>query len=156
MRLRRSTPGLRLVAGAVAFSGIGLFALAASARGSVELPWPLPQVYGTALRFVRVDRGCKITDKDPDAAFVMFECPNDDPHDKDRPAHHGALELVPVRVQGRDGVRAQVTLSDDPHYMEGRFLELFERKVKDERGPVPPPVKEEKPAPPPATDGGAS
>jgi hypothetical protein len=52
-------------------------------------------------------------------------------------------------------VRTQVTLADDPHYDELRFLELYERKLRAERGipaPLPPP-------PPPAkhpADGGTS
>jgi hypothetical protein len=51
-------------------------------------------------------------------------------------------------VQGRSGVRAQVTLADDPRYVELRFLELLERKLRDERGPAPPPIRTPAPAPP--------
>ena len=110
----------------------------AHARAQSDLPYALGEAFSTALRFVRVDRGCKIVDKDADAAFVSFECPGDDGKVK-----RGSLELIKVAT----GVRTQVTLGDDTHGMELRWLELFERKLRDERGtPTPPPP----PAAPPA------
>lgn len=118
----------------------------AAARAQVDLPWPLKDVFHVAVRFVRVDRNCRVTDKDAEAAFVMFECDGDG-----KAVKRGALELIAMDVQGRSGVRAQVTLADEPHYVEVRFLELLERKLKDERGPVLPPPRAP-PAPPP--DGG--
>ena len=107
------------------------------ARAETELPYSLAESFSTALRFVRVDRGCKIVDKDADAAFVSFEC------NEDGKVKRGSLELIKVAT----GVRTQVTLGDDTHGMELRWLELFERKLRDERGtPTPPPP----PAAPPA------
>ena len=95
------------------------------------------EAFSTALRFVRVDRGCKVVDKDADAAFVAFEC-NDDGKVK-----RGSLELFKVG----SGVRTQVTLGDDTHGMEIRWLELFERKLREERG-TPPPTPPAAAAPP--------
>ena len=124
---------------------------AALARAGGDLPYPLAQAYSTAVRFVRVNRGCKIVDQDPRAAYINFECAGDD-----STTHHGSLELYGKKVDGHDGVRTQVTLGDDPHYDELRFLELYERKLRDERG-VPAPLP---PAPPPPpkhpADGGTS
>ena len=115
----------------------------AYARAQADLPYGVPEAFSTAMRFVRIDRGCKVVDKDADAAFVAFEC-NDDGKVK-----RGSLELFKVA----DGVRMQVTLGDDTHGMELRWLELFERKLRDERGtPPPPPVAA--PAPRPVKDGG--
>jgi hypothetical protein len=120
----------------------------ASARAQTDLPYALGEAFSTALRFVRVDRGCKVIDKDADAAFVAFEC------DDDGKVKRGSLELFKVPA----GVRTQVTLGDDTHGMELRWLELFERKLRDERGtPTPPPVPQP-PTPPAARspkDGGA-
>ena len=112
------------------------------ARAETELPYSLAESFSTALRFVRVDRGCKVVDKDADAAFVAFECTDDGR------VKRGALEIFKVG----SGVRAQVTLGDDTHGMELRWLELYERELHEERGtPIPPPP----PAPPPAKkDGG--
>jgi hypothetical protein len=110
----------------------------AHARAQSDLPYGVAEAFSTALRFVRVDRGCKVTDKDGDAAFVSFECDGDDGKVK-----RGSLELFKVPI----GVRMQVTLGDETHGMELRWLELFERKLREERGtPTPPPP----PAPPAA------
>jgi hypothetical protein len=110
----------------------------AHARAASELPYSVADAFSTAVRFVRVDRGCKLVDKDADAAFVTFECKDEDK------TKRGSLELW--RSSG--GVRVQVTLGDDPHYVELRWLELFERKLKDERGTPPPVARKPPPSPP--------
>ncbi len=117
-------------------------AVPAFGKSHVEVPYSIKEVFSAASRFVRVDRGCQITDRDPDAAFLTFECKDDER------VKRGALELIVVQVQGHPGrsVRVQLTLGDDPHYMEGRFLELLERKLRQELGN--PPAVEPKPQPP--------
>jgi hypothetical protein len=72
-----------------------------------------------------------VTDKDAEAAFVSFEC------DDDGKVKRGSLELFKVA----SGVRMQVTLGDDTHGMELRWLELLERKLREERGTPPPPAQ---------------
>jgi hypothetical protein len=112
----------------------------AHARAQSDLPYGVGEAFSTALRFVRVDRGCKVTDKDADAAFVAFEC------DDDGKVKRGSLELFKVPI----GVRMQVTLGDDTHGTELRWLELFERKLREERGTptvLPPPSPPAAPAP---------
>jgi hypothetical protein len=109
---------------------------AAQARAQSDLPYAVGEAFSTAVRFVRVDRGCKVIDKDADAAFVAFECSDEGK------VRRGSLELFKIATQGpqREMVRAQVTLGDDTHGMELRWLELFERKLREERGtPTPPP-----------------
>ena len=110
--------------------------LSAHARAEADLPYGLSEAFSTAERFVVVDRGCKVTDKDPEAAFVSFACTDDGQ------VKRGSIEIFKVG----SGVRAQVTLGDDTHGMELRWLELFERKLREERGTPMPPA----PAPPPA------
>jgi hypothetical protein len=118
----------------------------ADARAQTDLPYGLDEAFSTALRFVRVDRGCKVIDKDPDAAFVSFECSDDGK------VKRGSLELFKVAT----GVRTQVTLGDDTHGMEIRWLELFERKLREERGTptAPPPAAPPAAAPSTKKDGG--
>lgn len=107
-----------------------LWNVPAQARAQSEEAYTLGEVYSTALRFVRLDRGCKVVDKDADAAYVAFECPDDGGKVK-----RGSMELIKTPT----GVRTQVTLGDDTHGMELRWLELFERKLRDELGaPLPP------------------
>jgi hypothetical protein len=113
-----------------------LASAATDARSQVDLGWPLSTVFPIAVRFVRVDRGCDVVDKDAQAGYVVFACP-DDSGKKDAPPHRGTLEFIaPDPSQSR--VRVQVTLAEEPRYMELRFLELLERKIRDERGPAPP------------------
>jgi hypothetical protein len=113
------------------------------ARAQADLPYGVAEAFSTAVRFVRIDRGCKLVDKDADAAFVAFEC-RDGAH-----VRHGSMELFKVAR----GVRAQITLADDTHGMELRWLELFERKLREERGTPAPPA----PTPPRSIpDGGTS
>src|SRR5579859_6812923 len=110
--------------------------LAAHAKSASEVPYGVQEAFSTGLRFVRIDRGCKITDKDPDAAFLSFECLDEDK------VKRGTLEIWKVQ----SGAKVQVTLGDDPRYMELRFLELLERKLRDERGT--PPAHAPSPPPP--------
>jgi hypothetical protein len=98
-------------------------------RAQAELPYGLGEAFSTAVRFVRIDRGCKVVDKDAEAAFVAFECAAEE---KDGKIKHGSFELIKVAT----GVRAQVSLGDDTHGMELRWLELYERKLRDERSPT--------------------
>lgn len=122
----------------------------ALAKSQVEVGWPLPEVFSTTVRFVRVDRGCKVTDRDEAAGYVLFECT--DASAKGPVIKRGTVELFRAESRGRDLVRIQVVLPDDPRYLELRFLELLERKLRDERG-SPPPSKS--PAPPPSRDAGS-
>lgn len=125
-------------------SGFGLWAGVTEARSGSTFGYPLEEVYSTAVRYIRIDRECTITERDPQAAYLLFECPQ---------KRRGALELYPVQ----EGVRAQLTLSEEPRYMEDRFLTLLGRKLREERGDPRPPRREPEhkrpqPAPP---DGGA-
>jgi hypothetical protein len=108
----------------------------AHARSTADVPYPVADAFSTAVRFVRIERGCKLVEKDADAGFVSFECRDDDK------VKRGVLEIWKTG----EGTRVQVTLGDDPRYVELRFLELLERKLRDERGT--PPART--PAPPPA------
>ena len=122
----------------------------AHAKEKTDLGWSFAEVIGTSLRFVRVDRGCKIVDKDEVAAFMIFECPGDPGKDPKR----GALEFY--RTEKSDGVRVQVSLADEPGYVEKRFLVLLERKLRDERGNPVMPTKNPPPPQPPAPDAGTN
>ena len=73
----------------------------------------------------------------------MFECPLED-----KKIARGGMELFATKKEGRERVSIQLTLSDEPHGAELRWLELLERKLRDERGtPTPRP----KPSVPPTT-----
>ena len=64
-----------------------------------------------ALR-ARVDRGCKVTDKDADAAFVIFECPAGR---RSRCRAAPPRDLPLQSTQGTKACASQVTLPDERH-----------------------------------------
>ena len=121
----------------------------AFAKASKDVPYSVAETLSTAVRFVRIDRGCKVIDKDADAAFLTWECKDGEK------VLRGALEIFRVgeKPAGREEVRLQVSLGDEPHYVELRFLELLERKLRDERG-APPAIAAPQKKPPPPQDGG--
>jgi hypothetical protein len=106
------------------------------ARAHSEVPYSLAEAFSTAVRFVRVDKGCKVTDQDPNAAFVTFE------YTDEGKLRRGSVEIWKTK----DGSSVQVTLGDEPHYMELRWVELIGRKLKEERG-TPTPIVRPSPAP---------
>jgi hypothetical protein len=100
----------------------------AFARASNETPYSVGEVFSTAIRFVRIDKSCKITDQDANAAFVTFE------YEEEGRVRRGSLEIWKTA----NGSNLQITLGDEPHYVELRWVELIGRKLRDERGtPVP-------------------
>ncbi len=128
------------------------FSSVAGAKSHLDLGnWPIADIFTVAVRFVRVDRGCKLVEKDESAGYLLFECEGD----PGKPPKRGSIELFATKgPSGADVVRAQCTLSDEPHYMEAHLLDRLERKLRDERGQPPPPKA---PPPPPAapSDGGS-
>src|SRR6185436_6251069 len=123
MRRARSLTAAALLAGAAAVFISGM----AEGRSQVDMPWSAKEVFPVALGLVSVNRNCKITDKDELSGYIVFECP-DEAGGKNAPLKHGALELIATEG-ARGGVRVQLTLANEPRYIELRFLELLERKV---------------------------
>lgn len=136
-----SNPPLRaLLALCVGASFAGLIALPdATARASFDSPYTLNQTYNTALRYVRIDKAFKVTEKDPNAAYVLFEYR--DPSGKDSP---GAIEMIPTP----QSVKVVVQLPKMPKYHEQVIADGLEKKLRDELG--------EPPKSPPEADAGAS
>ena len=114
----------------------------AAAKSEKTVAYAAAKVFPAAVRFLRVDEGVTITEKDADAGYVMFELA------QDGKTFPGALELVVTESSGRAAVRLVLRIEDRPSYVEVAMLERLERKLRAELGsepPVPP-----KPAPAPA------
>lgn len=112
-----------------------------------ELSYPFEQVWPAAIRYLRVDRGYEIEDRDADAGYLMFKFP------VERGEGHGALELVRVEdAAGRPSVSMAINTSAGPSHLPHTLLEGIAQKVRQERGqPAPPPKPPE--APPRDDDG---
>jgi hypothetical protein len=144
--MRRFAPAVLLLA---ALAGPALVAASggdASAAAAYESPYTFEQTWGTALRLIRVDLGCIVTEKDAENGYLLFEYTS--PESGNR-VHRGSLEIV----RGKLGAHVAVQLPSLPMYHEQMIVDALAKKLTSEHGnppprPVPPP-----PAPPP--DGGA-
>src|SRR5215510_7212556 len=132
---RRAGLALRLVLAACAgVASITGPTSPAWARSEKTLAYARDQVWPTAVRFLVVDEHVKITDKDPDAGYVMFELRDDGK------IFRGALEVMTVTSGGRSQVRFVLQIADRPSWLELAMLARLEDKLRAELGsPQPPP-----------------
>lgn len=130
--------------------GTLLLGLPAGARVEAESGYSKAQTYSGALRYLRVDLGYEVLEKDADAAYLVFRYL---PPGQPKSASTGTLEVV----DRGDGVRVFVRLPSMPEYHEVVLRDGLMRKLRDEYG-VPPPKKPAvEPAPKaPAPDAGPS
>jgi hypothetical protein len=113
----------------------------AFARSEKNEPFDAAQVFPAAVRFLRIDAGVKIVEKDADSGYVLFDL------DEDKHTFRGALELVKTTVDGRESVRLVLRIEDRPEYEEQMLLEKLDQKLRHELGhtkePAPAKKKEE-------------
>jgi hypothetical protein len=133
---RPAWPGLLL--GLALVAGLGGAPAPAWARSEKTLAYGRDQVWSTAVRFLAVDEHAKITEKDADAGYVMFEL-----RDEGKP-YRGSLEVVTVSRDGRSAVRFVLQIADRPSWLELAMLARLEDKLRAELGSPSPP-----PSPPP-------
>jgi hypothetical protein len=108
------------------------------------------QTYSGALRYVRVDLGYEVVEKDPDAAYLIFKYTA--PGGAKTSAVTGTLEVI----EASGGVRVFVNLPRMPEYYERVFRDGLLKKLRDEYGaptvvakkPAEKPGAEKAPAPP--------
>src|SRR5215207_11630576 len=75
----------------------------AQARSTSLVSYPQNEVWPTAIRFLRIDRGATIREKDLDSGYVLFDLPEGGKNWK------GSLELVRTAdPDGRDSTRVVV------------------------------------------------
>ena len=115
----------------------------ANAKSKSDLSYPFEQVWPTALRLLRIDRGYTIVEKDVRAGYIVFRYPDDDK------SFHASLEIARIKDgKGRLAVRVFLNIRSQPRYVEAVVLSRLERKLRAEYGePAPPPPKP-KPTPP--------
>jgi len=135
--MRLSAPALRrrlcAVATSLAAAIAALGALAghpapAAARAERTLAYPRDQAWPTAVRFLVVDEHVKVTEKDADAGYAMFELR------EDGKVFRGSLELVPLVRDGRTVVRFVLQIAERPSWVEIAMLTRLETKLRVELG----------------------
>ena len=134
-----------VLAAALALPALVIFRAAdASAGVAYDTPYSFEQTYGTAMRLIRVDLGCIITEKDAANGYLLFEYTS--PESGTR-VHRGSLEIV----RGRESTHVAVQLPTLPQYHEQMILDALNKKLGTEHGSPPP---KPKPSPAPVVDGG--
>jgi len=117
-----------LVAAAIVLSGT-----AADAKASYDSPYGFDRTWNAALRLVRVDMGLKITEKDDQSGYVLFDYRS--PEGGPKPTA-GSLEVV--RSPDADGaVHVLVQLPSMPRYHEQVMVDALARKMRQEYGDPP-------------------
>ncbi len=110
-----------------------LFASAAEARTEKTLAYPRIEAWAASVRFIRVDAHLKVTEKDADAGYVLFEV------HEDGKTFRGSLELADVTEDGRHAVRFVLTIEDRPSWLELQLMGKLVDKLHAELGePTPP------------------
>jgi hypothetical protein len=122
----------------------------AAAKASYESPYSYDRTWNAALRFLRVDRGFPITEKDDASGYILFDYRAESGA---RPTP-GSLELVRGREEDAP-VKVVVQLSQMPHFHEQVLIDELASKMRSDYGTPPPKKKKEPPPPPPeAPDAG--
>src|SRR5579872_4879917 len=107
--MRRFVHALGLASALLVSMLVALHTRTAAARVAYESPYTFDQTFGTAIRLIRVDLACKITEKDPDAGYVLFDYTSTE---SGKQVHHGSLEIV----RARQGAHVSVQLPSLPGY----------------------------------------
>lgn len=139
-----------LVAGVMPWLGVSEGT--AWARAEAEVGYTREQAFSAALRYLRVDLGYEVTEKDPDAAYLLFSFAAPEVA---RKTAHGSIEVI----QRKRTVRVLINLPELPSYREEVLKRGLLDKLRNEYGEpsaeeppekAPPKKPEGDPKPPPA------
>lgn len=130
-------PRCCLLSLAVAASVFGLVTVTprhVAAKVSYVCPYTSAQAYSASLRLLRVDHGFDITERDPDAAYILFEYKSNEGGSR---VSSGAIEII---EKGQELV-VQVSLPKMPQYHERVLIDNLRKKLESEYGE--PPVRKQ-------------
>jgi len=106
------------------------------ARSAMTLGYATGDVWAAAVRLLRVDRNLPVREKDEAAGYVLFDVT------EGGKTYRASLELVALTDDaGRASTLATLTIPQLPKRFEAALLDQLAAKVRDERGPPPPPRK---------------
>src|SRR5687767_12447130 len=114
------------------------------ASASYSSPYTFEQTYSTALRLLRVDLGLKVTEKDAENGYILFEYTSPE---SGKRVCSGAIELV----KSKQRVQVTVQIPTMPQYHEQMIADALAKKLATDHGD-PPKKKDPPPAPPPPAD----
>lgn len=128
---------------AAALSALCALPRPVAARSEAEVGYTREQAFSAALRYLRVDLSYEVTEKDPQAAYLLFSF--SDPA-LQKKTGHGSIELV----QRDKVVRILVNLPELPSYREELLKRGLLEKLRTEYGEPPAPAPPEPPKKAPA------
>jgi len=116
----------------------------AEAKSSRKVSHSYESVWPATVRFLRIDEGLKISEKDSDTGYILFEV-----HD-DGKIYAGSVEVIRRKdYSNRDAVELVLQIKDRPSYMEIPILDRLMAKLRKELGhpkrPQPPKKDEDDP-----------
>jgi len=117
----------------------------AGARAEVDIGYTREQAFSAALRYLRVDLAYEVTEKDADAAYLLFSFSDPELQKK---TGHGSIEVV----QRERTVRLLVSLPELPSYREDVLKRGLLEKLHTEYGEPPTPGGDEPKKPPPKAE----
>jgi hypothetical protein len=121
-----------VLSGLVVSGAVALTAGGANAKSTYESPYGYDRTWNAALRLVRVDNGWKVTEKDDQNGYLLFDYTSPG-GGKPNP---GTMELV--RSRDPDGaVSVLVQLPAMPQYHEQVLLDALASKMRREYGDPP-------------------
>jgi hypothetical protein len=106
------------------------------AKKSEDFKHTYEQVWGTAIRLIRVDQGYPIKDRDESIGYFLFD------YRDDGRSHPGSVELVRIEAEDGGSIRVVIHIPAMPSYIERMLLDKLEKKLMDEYGEPAPPPKE--------------
>jgi hypothetical protein len=113
-----------------AVCAVGAWAPGAAARVETESPYTRLQTFNGALRYLRVDLGLEVVERDFDAGYLLFKyvaMPGQTPS-------RGAIEVIEVN----DEVKVVVQLPEEPSHHENLLSDGLMKKLEAEYGEPPP------------------
>ena len=103
------------------------------AKKTSDLQHTFDQVWGAAIRMIRVDQGYAIKDRDETVGYFLFD------YRDDGRTYPGSVELVRIKDTGTGGIRAVVQIPAMPGYIERMLLDKLKKKLVNEYGEPDPP-----------------
>jgi hypothetical protein len=110
--------------------GLVTFTRGASARTEARTAYSRAQVFSAALRYLRVDLGQEVHEKDAEAAYLLFSYETEGPNAR---RSNGSIEIIALS----EGSRFVVQLPQLPSYYELKLKDAIVAKLRAEYGPAP-------------------
>lgn len=109
-----------------------MFSFSLEAKTKRETTYRYNQIWRTAIRFLRVDNGFSVVEKDPKAGYVLFD------YREAGRTYRASLELVPTVRGGKKYVTTGLRIEAMPTYVEVVLVDKLMRKLRSEYGEPPP------------------